>query len=518
MKNIVIVGGGSAGWLTSVYVRSLFPKANITTIESSEIGILGAGEGSVPTFPLMLNSLGIDENDFIKKTKATFKLGISFENWKGDGEKFFHPFSATSMHLLYTQYTTKAPIAVGFPDLGGIYYISNAVANGEDLNEVIPSNKLAYGNKAPLFKVPNYGNIMQKEEKVEQSVAYSYHFDARLVADYLRDVAVSRGVTAIDQKILDFNQKENGDIESINLENGEVIPCDFIFDCSGFARLLIGKKYNTPWIDYSEQLKVNSAIPFFLPQDTEKITPYTHAVAMKYGWMWKIPLQHRYGCGYIFDDNYITAEEAKKEVEEMLGHPIENNRTIKFKAGRYEKVWVNNCIAIGLSTGFTEPIEATSLWIAMIQLLCLDVVSITKQDEILVNEYNSLISAVNTDILEFLYFHYYTTRNDTDFWRDYEATTVMPEKLKKKIKLWESRAPKSIDRTIDSYYTNLWGLEGWILVGLGNGRIDPSVYKEDSDLYELDDKLSQMKNNLRNNLKKIFEYSIDHKTFLDNLE
>jgi tryptophan halogenase len=206
-------------------------------------------------------------------------------------------------------------------------------------------------------------------------------------------------------------------------------------------------------------------MPFILPQSETEINPYTRAVAMKYGWMWMIPLQHRWGCGYNFDDRYTNKDDAKKEVEEFLGHTIENNRTIQFKAGRFEKVWQGNCIAIGLSSGFTEPIEATSIFMAINQL------SVISQDIInnflsgnskLREDYNLKFSNMNDDVSDFLQFHYFTKRKDTSFWKDYFLKSYKSSKLRNKINLWKSNIPKSFDFRYESF-----GLVNWLLVGIG---------------------------------------------------
>lgn len=505
MKNITIVGGGSAGWLTALYIKQLFPKSTIKLIESSKIGILGAGEGSVPMLQGFLKSLKIDEDDFIKKTKATFKLGISFENWNGDGNRFFHPFSPSIEILNHNKISNFDNISIGLPNAINSYYILNSIANKRNMDDELFSCKAAYMNKSGFFQTKNSNK--------QVSVGYSYHFDASLTADYLKNIGIERGIIPIDGEVLNFNMNENGDISETLLDSGEKIECDFIFDCSGFARLIIGKKYRTEWISYDDHLTVNTAIPFFLPQSEDHIKPYTKAISMKNGWMWQIPLQHRWGCGYVFNDEYTTVEDAKKEIEEYLGHPIDSKKVFKFNAGRYKDQWVNNCISIGLSSGFTEPLEATSLMISMRSLSNLDKYSLIYRNSDVINEYNRTMGIYNDEVVSFLYYHYLNQRNDTDFWKDYRKNTKTPDVLKSLMNKWDKRIPSFHDQTNSSVFN----LDSWIIVGYGNRNIKMDLYENNNRILELDAKLDLYRKNYKNNMGKIIEYSFDHLRYIKNI-
>jgi tryptophan halogenase len=374
MKNVVILGGGTAGWLTALYLNKHWKDISITLIESSEIGILGAGEGSTQLFTQLLRELNIDEKDFINQTNSTIKIGIDFERWRNDNSK-------------YTNY---------FIDDWAL----NDMLNLYDLNYYTQINS-----------------------------AYAYHFDARLVAEYFKNISIQRGVNHIDTIVTDIKLDINNNVELLCLNNNTTIKVDFIFDCSGFARNIIGKTYKSEWMDYTEFLKVNSAIPFFLPQtDNSKVTK-TRAIAMKYGWMWQIPLQNRWGCGYIFDNHYINSAEAKIEVEELLGYQIESNRTIEFNPGSFKDVWIGNCIAIGLSSGFLEPLEATSIMTTILQLDRLK----KYWDSNNINQYNIEVQSINEENMAFIYYHYMCDRNDTDFWKQYNSRHIHPNILNKVI-------------------------------------------------------------------------------------
>jgi tryptophan halogenase len=346
---------------------------------------------------------------------------------------------------------------------------------------------------------------------------YGYHFDANEVAKYLRKTAESRGIKRIEGIVTNFVRNENNNITSIKLENGNSIDnIDFVFDCSGFNRLIIGKEYNTNWKSYEDKLFVNTAMPFFLPQSKTEINPYTRAVAMKYGWMWMIPLQHRWGCGYIFDDKYINSEEAKKEVEEFFGHSIETNRTIKFKAGRFEKTWQGNCIAIGLSSGFTEPIEATSIFTAVNQLALISEERInnfllgnTKIRE----DYNLAFSMINDDVSDFLQFHYFTKRKDTPFWKDYFFKSYKTSKLRKKITLWKTQTPKATDFSYESF-----GLFSWLLVGIGLDYFKKNMFVDVYRNYKIKERIKEHHMKTINTVSDVFEKSLNEIDALKNIK
>jgi tryptophan halogenase len=347
--NILIIGGGTAGWMTALYLNKILPSSNITLVESDNIGIIGAGEGSVPTLVHFLNIVGISESEFLRKTSSTYKMGIDFINWRNDGKKYEHYFSGDGR--------------------------------------------------------------------------YSYHFDARLLANYFKEVAVSRGINLIVDDVTEIIT-DSDKVVSVNLKNNNPIECDFLFDCSGFKRMILDNIFKGRWISFQQHLTVNSAIPFFLERTDTKMETVTNSTAMKHGWMWQIPIQGRWGCGYVYDDRYINREQAIEEVEEYLGINITNDRVIKFNAGCYMDCWKGNTISIGLSSGFLEPLEATSIFVIVKQLFLLDNTFLQNRKI----EYNNLIYKAYEENMLFIYYHYLSKRNDTKFWQDYSTINV-PEKL-----------------------------------------------------------------------------------------
>lgn len=354
MNKFVVIGGGTAGWLTALTVNKLSPYSDVTVISSEEIGILGAGEGVTPHFNLLMEQLDIPLEGIFQNAKATIKSGIKFINWNGDGESYIHPF---------------------------------------------------WENKTAL------------------------HFDAALLANHLRTIALERGIKHIDGIVNKINNKSyNSDIESFELKDGTIVDCDFVFDCSGLHRLIIGKHYNTPWINYNDSLPCSRALPFFI-QHTDDVTgnQYTESIAMKAGWIWKIPVQGRYGCGYVFDKRFITDEEAKAEVREMFGD-VEFPRVFDFSAGCYEKTWVNNCVAIGLSSGFTEPLEATSIWLQILSLWHYIAREPSfARDRRTCNWYSYYVLMINTYMKDFIHAHYLSKRNDSEFWKTFRDNNITPD-------------------------------------------------------------------------------------------
>ena len=474
MKNIVILGGGTAGWLTAIYCIKTFPKDNILLIESDKIGILGAGEGSTPRLIQFLNDYDVDVIDLIKNTKSTIKNGISFENWNGDGKKYFHGFGVTNNFNLKN-----------YDD-----YLNCLVSNKKDLNNYDYTSVVSYQNKIDL-----------------NNIVTALHFDAKLLADYLKNICIRKGVKHLLGEFDDISLKNCGNIKEIIISSKKIL-CDFVFDCSGFARLIIGKHFKSNWIDYQKHLPIKKAIPFFLKNE-EELKPYTQAIAMKYGWVWKIPLQHRIGAGYIFDSNYITDEQAFAEAKKIFSD-IEYTRTINFTAGCFDKVWIKNCIAIGLSSGFTEPLEATSIWSLLSQLYLLDkfLPKIQNVTENKIKKYNNIVLNNNKNILNFLHLHYLTKRNDTDFWKNFHLKNKLPEKLKSirnKLKILNLNRFSKNDYNYKN--TNLyWEPKSYITVLNGLNYVDYfQCNKVDININDYFKKMSSNKN-------------ISHKQFLKDIK
>lgn len=502
---IVVAGGGTAGWMTALYANKIYPEADITLVESEDIGILGAGEGSVPIFTFMLTALGIAEDELIKETNATFKIGIHFQNWKADGSSYFHPF------ILEDNKNTKAAglykhgdtITIGLPEIGTNYPLINFISNQKNLDEWLLTNRLAYSNKGP------YGVSDNKLIRLNQ---YSYHFDAHLLAKFLRKKAEERGVKRVVGDIVSVTKNNLNDITSLNLKDNSSIDLDFVFDCTGFKRLIIGRVLKSNWVSYRNKLLVDTALPFFLEQESDYIKPYTEAIAMDYGWMWRIPLQNRYGCGYIFDSSYISSEDAKKEIEKFVGKEVKINKEIKFHAGRFEKLWINNCVSIGLASGFTEPIEATAIWTIIVQLMRLSKQAIIDTNEQFRDEYNSYMAIFNDSISDFLQFHYFTNKTNTPFWSEYKNRITISDSINKRINAWKFRTPNEYDKNEnDTFDTISWNL---VALGISDDMISNEIIKKENSIYNLDTKLKSWLLDYQKDLEFYDSSSFDHKEFL----
>lgn len=354
MKRIVVIGGGTAGWITAIYAKKFFSDS-VTVISPSSIDILGAGEGSTPNMIGTFNSFGIDIKDFLTTTDATLKTGIEFINW----------------------------------------------------------NKEVDGSFNHLFNIHN-SNIHSSNN------LYGFHFNARKTADYLESFGKNIGIETIDEIIKGFIEDSNGNVSKIITQSGLEILSDLVFDCSGFARLLIGKHFKSEWKSYSEHLICNKAFGFFLPQnevlnvDSET---KTKSVSMSSGWMWQIPLRNRWGCGYVFNDKFISIEDAIKEVEMKVGQKIEVQKVFDFNPGVYTQTWKKNCIALGLASGFIEPLEATSIMTlieSLNKLQSFDIFDASAKD---IDYYNDYVTTMSEQIVSFLVNHYKCDRFDTPFWR-----------------------------------------------------------------------------------------------------
>ena len=389
--------------LTALFCQKVFPKSNVTLIKSEKIGIIGAGEGSVPNINTFLSFLEIHPLKLMSKTKGTIKHGISFENWNNDKDKYFHSFTEDSTFNIRNVFEKKT---YGF-------LLKHLLNTKKDFKDYSYLSKLAYQNKVDLY-----------------NCRFALHFDARLLADYLENIFKDRGGKVIIGEYQDCVFVKNK-INKIKLSNKKTYKCDFVFDCTGFARLINGKKQKDKFKSSSEYLPMKRAIPFFLKTEKE-IKPYTQAICMKYGWLWKIPLQHRIGAGYVFDSNFVSDEEAIKEIKSIFKKQIiQFNKPINFEAGRLENPWINNCLSVGLSYSFTEPLEATSIYLTIFQLETLlyfvpSLYTLNKSD---IAVYNNLINSTFDEIVDFLHFHYITKRRDSAFWKSFNKITKTPKKI-----------------------------------------------------------------------------------------
>jgi len=451
---IVVVGGGTAGWLTALYIQNFYPDVSITVIESSEIGIIGAGEGTTPHFTRAMEELGIKTNDIVKHADATVKNGIKFTNWNGDGDYYYHGFD-----------TVKD---LNYQSIFNMYYCQDnllaleTIAKGDNFNNI---EFVAHVCEKDAVVIAKYEDRKTKNLTFSELSNFALHINAIKLAEFLRDVGEERGIKVVDGIVDKINEDVNGNITYLTLQNGKNITCDFVFDCTGLKRLIIGNHYKSEWQSFKEYLPLNRAIPFFADVDKDRIPPYTESIAMKYGWAWKIPLQGRYGCGYVFDKNYLTDEQAIAEIKERFGEDVYiPEKSFSFEPGVYKQQWIKNCVAIGLASGFVEPLEATNIWVTILSLrnILTRIKGITDRNETSINLFNETMLNISDDVMSFLHYHYLTQRIDTKFWRDFRDNCKTPNNLKKLI-------DSNYDFTVinDISLNSLFVSASWQQVGAG---------------------------------------------------
>ena len=448
---IVIVGGGTAGWLAACYLARFNEPSDtqneITVIESSKIPIIGAGEGSTGIFTMLMRSSfakwGINETEFLYETESTLKLGINFKDWNGVGTQFYSPVQPTE--------TTRGSV-------------DTHVLVSHAFGDYCDSSPSGYLMKNGYSTYANSGNTIY---------GHSYHFDAHKVGQYFKKYALKNGVKVIDTEIESLQTNSlTGELDSVQTTIGK-IEADMWIDCSGFSRVLIGPM-GGGWKSYAEYLKVNAAIPFIEKfKDGEVPNLETLSQAMPNGWMWKIPTQQRYGCGYVYSDNHTTYDKAVDELIQTLGRDVEPLRNIKFDCGRVEAPWVKNVVAIGLSQGFVEPLEATSIHATIVQLDFLSTNSLNfvcnKSDIVFesnIKRYNEFVNRFFDDIKDLIQVHYMTEREDTEFWKNYKYEVPKTDNVQSILDVCKHRSPSMLD--FNFYHgSGNWGVWCWTLIGLG---------------------------------------------------
>jgi tryptophan 7-halogenase len=446
IQNVVIVGGGTAGWMAASALSKLLGAAvNIRLIESDEISTVGVGEATIPQIKLFNATLGLDENDFIRKTQGTFKLGIEFVDWKKLGHRYIHSFGV-----------------VGGRDLGLVpfyhYWLRHSLQNdaadiGEfDLN-VVAAHK---GKFMRAVEAPN--SPLEK-------IGHAFHFDAGLYAKYLREYSEARGVVRSEGKIVATHLRaEDGFIESVQLESGEIVAGDLFIDCSGFRGLLIEQALKCGYEDWSHWLPCDRA--FAVPcESAGPPTPYTRSTARTAGWQWRIPLQHRTGNGYVFSSQFITPEDASSTLLANLdGKALAEPRMLKFVTGRRKKFWHKNCVAIGLSSGFMEPLESTSIHLIQSGISRLVQFFPDKNfNQVDIDEFNRQSDFEFERIRDFLILHYKANeRTDSEFW-NYVRNMPIPDELQQKIDLFKSGG------RIFRENSEMFAEVSWLQVMLGQG-------------------------------------------------
>ncbi len=449
IRSVVIVGGGSAGWMTAAALARVFsPALSITLVESEEIGIVGVGEATIPPIARFNQMLGLDEDAFIRETRATFKLGIEFRNWGERGGRYMHSFGEVGQDLAYIPFH---------------HYYYLARAEGDVCGTLWDYDANTCAAFAGRFARPAADHA---------AIMYAFHFDAALYAAFLRRYAEGRGVTRREGTIVDVAlHGETGDVRSVKLADGGVIEGDFFVDCSGFRGLVIGEALKTPYEDWRHWLACDRALAVPSAR-VEAPTPYTRSTAEEAGWRWRIPLQHRTGNGIVYPSSHLDDTRAQELLMAGLdGAALAEPRRLRFTTGRRRSFWVKNCLAIGLSGGFLEPLESTSIHLIQSAIERLIILFPRMGDnERLRREFNESAIAEMEFIRDFVILHYHLNqRAGEPFW-DYCRHMSVPDSLTHRIELFRDAG------AIHAPPFDIFRLPSWLEVMAGQGLRPRSVH------------------------------------------
>ncbi|NVK24573.1 MAG: tryptophan 7-halogenase [Gammaproteobacteria bacterium] len=489
IKKIVIAGGGTSGWLAASILSHQFSREQleIELVESEQIGTIGVGESTIPPFVGLINNLGINEKDFIKSVHGTFKVGIEFPDWSNKGDSYFHPFGSLG-------------IKFGVHEFYQAWLKAKYEGNDSELQSFSPCNVMAKSNK---FFPPQ-----QAKNSPLSGASYALHVDASLVAKYLNQYCNDKGVVRTEGKIVHVQNHEDGRISSLKLDSGKEITGDFFIDCTGFSALLIEKNMGIEYEDWLDYLPCDKAVAVQTKCSGEAL-PYTVSTARDHGWSWRIPLQHRVGNGYVYSSKHCSDEEAKKQLLEFIdGEPITEPVVIPFKAGIRKSIWNKNCLSLGLSSGFIEPLEATAIHLVQRSIdLFLKYYPDQECEPTHIEEYNRRMRMDYEEIRDFIVLHYcLTNREDTEFWKHCKTMDI-PQGLKERIELFKSHG--NLREGIDE----LFRAPSWQSVFEGMNvrpqKYCPRVNNLDSEM------INKVLNEAKESIQKVVDQLPTHQEFLD---
>lgn len=503
-KKIVIVGGGTAGWLTAAYLSKQLAgsgqtELEITVIESSDIPPIGVGEATVPTIRYILEDIGISEYDFIKECDATFKNGIKFVQWNNPpethpGEYYFHPF--------------EKPLLVGTESMAGHWLKGSDPLKRSFQDAIGIQHQVAANNLAPKrFEDQSYAGPLP----------YAYHLDAGKLAVMLGKNAKAKGVEHIIGTVKSVTSKPDGDIGALELADGTIISGDIFIDCTGFISLLIEKHYKTDFTNMGHVLLCDKALAFQIPcdEDDYQIRPYTTATAQTAGWIWDIGLKNRRGTGYVYSSKHQSADEAEAVYRKYIGPKADNKsiRSLDMNIGYRKKQWVKNCIAVGLSSGFLEPLESTGIHMIeialpmLVQMLPRYFNGGAPQDR-----YNEIMKNQYEIVIDFIKLHYFlSSRKDTQFWLDNASDHTATEDLIQKVRSWEEGYPSIYDL---KYIHSIFDHTSYQYIFFGMGRKP----KNNIELGDCNvDMASKTFNNVHQALLKAENILPEHKTLINRI-
>lgn len=452
-KSIAVVGGGTAGYVSALILKKRFPSINISVISSSKIGIIGVGEGSTEHWKTFLNFIEVDHKEIIRECGSTCKSGIMFQDWTP--KPYLHSIQEEYNHR-FGQYP---------------FFYARQISKGSDSTEL--SSPILWKNQVNRWFLDN----------LDRCPTNQFHFNTQLLNSWLIKKSREFGISIYDDEISNFDINEQGNITTLYGTKNKY-DFDFYIDSTGFKRLLISR-LGAKWVSFKKYLKMKSAIVF--PTDDEpNYNIWTLSKAMDNGWMFRIPTWGRYGNGYIYDSDYITADSAKQEVDGYFGRDIEVAKSISFDPGCLDKVWINNCMAIGLSSSFVEPLEASSIGTSIQQSFLL-MYRLINYDQTVIDTYNKECYNILENIRDFIVLHYMVKKDNSLFWNDIQQLEI-PDKLKNRLELWKHRLPSAEDFSSDSRYS-LFTEDHYIMVMHGLGMFDTASIKKEFDMCPVDIKI-----------------------------
>ena len=489
VREIVIVGGGTAGWMTAAALSHKLAGIDISIrlIESAEIGTVGVGEATLPQIREFNRMLEINEAELMARTSATIKLGIEFRDWGRDGDHYIHPFGVHGE-------------PIGPADFHHYWVRENAEGKADDFGSYCLAIEAARHQR---FDLPS-----ENPASLLRAYSYAFQFDASLYAGFLADYATARGVDRIEGKVIAVDSDgESGFIRSVTLESGQHISGDLFVDCSGFRGLLIEQELETGFADWSDYLPCNRA--FAVPcKIVDPVGPFTRSTARSAGWQWRIPLQHRIGNGHVYCDRYTSDQDAVDMLMNNLeGAPIADPKQLFFTTGKRKKLWNRNCVAIGLSGGFLEPLESTS--IDLIQSGILNLIALFPENQCAssdVDEYNRLMDLEYDRVRDFLMLHYVLNQRDEPFWRDMREM-AWPDSLSEKIEAFKRRG------IVPQYDHGLFQPASWLSVFVGQNLL-PDTYDPRVDSMTQEELSGQLKR-IRASVDRGVGQMSDHLAFIE---
>ena len=444
---VCVLGGGTAGQIAALIIKCrFFENIEVDIIKSDKVGIIGVGEGSTEHWKDFTDFVGIDSYELITKTDATFKGAIMFDGW--GNKKYLHNTIPEFSKLKFGQ-------------LHAAYLLM--LKNNSSFEDIV--DPLLYKSKIRSL-------IRPKNNKNKLLPVNQFHFNALKLNNFLEEKCKDREITCITDEILDVTLNTKGEIDTLKGKKQNYSNYDLFIDCTGFKKLLISK-LGSKWISYNKYLHTNEAIAF-PTKDTAEYPLYTLSKTLDYGWMWRTPTYGRWGNGYVYNNNYINADQAQKEVEKIIGHEVEIFKNIKFDPGCLDKVWIKNCVAMGLSASFIEPLEASSL-ASIIQQSFLLIHQLPNFNEKIVDQYNNKISAMNRNIRDFICLHFYVKKDNSQFWKDIQKIEL-PDTLKNNLEIWKNRLPIKEDFSETEYL--IYNAHNFILTLYGLNLVNTNELKK----------------------------------------